>query len=82
MSHRKTKIKKVKMGLYLDQETRARLIQALQCNEEVVYIDDVHFRELCIEEVKSDGIKVEDIKLRRGKIKCLKLCMLPYEEEC
>ncbi|PWK13115.1 hypothetical protein [Tumebacillus permanentifrigoris] len=78
----KTKIKSMKLALVLNEESRRELIAMLsgQCNE--VYLDDIYFKHLKIEEVKcGDGLKIEDIKLKRGKIKCLRLCAV-REETC
>jgi hypothetical protein len=75
----KTKIKKMKLALVLDEEARAQLRELLAGHTDCVYLDEVDFKHLRIEKVKNDGLKIEDIKLKRGEIECLKL---EIEPEC
>ncbi|MGZ4032696.1 MAG: hypothetical protein ACXVC1_08780 [Tumebacillaceae bacterium] len=69
----KVKIKEMKIGLLLTPELRAALQSLATGQCEVAYLDDVYFEHLCIKKVKADGLKVEDIKLKRGCIKCFKI---------
>jgi hypothetical protein len=72
MSHR-TKIKKVRVEICLDNELRCKLAELVNGHTDTVYLDDVFFKHLKIEEVKSDCLKVEDIRLKKGCIECLKI---------
>lgn len=63
----------------MDEELRCKLAELVNGTCDTVYIDDVWFRHLKIEEVKHDGLKVEDIKLRKGVIECLKIHTAPPE---
>jgi hypothetical protein len=76
----KTKIKKMKLGLVLTPELRAELQHLLSGQCDVVYLEHIHFEDLCIEELKNDGLCIDDLKLKRGKIKCLKLKAVEAED--
>ena len=76
-----TKIKKMKLGLVLNAETRAQLHQLLSGQCDVVYLDHIYFEDLCIEELKNDCLSIEDLKVKCGKIKCLKLKAIE-EDRC
>jgi hypothetical protein len=69
----KVKIKEMKIGLVLTPELRAALQSLASGQCEVAYLDNVYFEHLRIEKVKADGLKVDDIKLKRGCIKCFKI---------
>ncbi|GIM47228.1 hypothetical protein DNHGIG_27770 [Collibacillus ludicampi] len=76
MSH-KTRIKKFRIELCLDDELRCKLAELVNGHTDTVHIDDVFFRHLRIEEVKADCLKVEDIKMKKGCIECLKISAFP-----
>ncbi|ASS74919.1 hypothetical protein CIG75_07940 [Tumebacillus algifaecis] len=69
----KTKIKKLKIALVLDEEARCKLREMLAGNCDTLYLDEVCFEHLCIEKMKNDCLKIGDIELKHGKIECLKM---------
>ncbi|MFD2169020.1 hypothetical protein [Tumebacillus lipolyticus] len=76
----KTKIKKMKIALILDAEARAQLREMLAGHTNCVYLDEVCFEHLRIEKLKCDCMTIDDLKMKRGKIDCLKLEVC--EPEC
>jgi len=73
MSGYKMKIKQVRIALVLNEELRAHLHQLLSGQAECIALDDVAFEYIKVEEVKSDAFKLEELKIKRGCIKCLEI---------
>jgi hypothetical protein len=69
----KTKVKKMKMAIEITPEVREQLLALLNGQCDVIFLNDVYFRHLYIEDIKYGGHKVHDLKLKRGRIKSLKM---------
>jgi hypothetical protein len=69
----KTKIKELKVELFLDDELRARLQALLDGQKEMVELNYVYFRHLHMEELKHEGLKLAHLKIPVGRITKLKV---------
>jgi hypothetical protein len=64
----KTKIREVKLELYVDDELRACLQDILDGKRDHLELNHVYFRHLMVEDFKHEGLKISHIKIPVGRI--------------
>jgi hypothetical protein len=69
----KTRIKEVKLELYIDDEIRDALLAIVEGRKDTLELNYVYFRHLLIEELKHEGYKVSQVKIPVGRIVKLKM---------
>ena len=69
----KTKIREVKLELYVDDELRACLQDILDGKRDHLELNQVYFRHLLVEEFKHEGLKISYLKIPVGRISKLKI---------
>lgn len=69
----KTRIKEVKLEVYMDDELRAALRAIAEGQKDTLELNYVYFRHLLIDELKHEGYKVSQIKIPLGRIVKLKV---------
>ncbi|PWK08988.1 hypothetical protein [Tumebacillus permanentifrigoris] len=69
----KTRIKEVKLELYIDEEVRAALRAIVDGRRDTLELNYVYFRHLLIEDLKHEGYKVSQVKIPVGRIVKLKV---------
>jgi len=69
----KTKIKELKLELYLDDEMRACLQDVLDGNADVLELTQLYFRHLVIEDFKHEGLRLQHLKIPVGRIAKVKI---------
>lgn len=69
----KTKIKELKLELYLDDELRARLQDVLDGKTDTLELSHLYFRHLVVEDFKHAGLRFHDVKIPIGRITKVKV---------
>ena len=69
----KTKVKKMKLAIEITPEVREQMLALLHGQCDVIFLNEVYFRHLYVEDIKYGGRKVHDLKLKRGIIKSFKM---------
>ncbi|MBL0387466.1 hypothetical protein JJB07_12465 [Tumebacillus sp. ITR2] len=69
----KTRIREVKLELFLDDEIRAALLEIVEGRKDTLELNFVYFRHLYVEELKHEGYRVSQIKIPLGRITKVKL---------
>lgn len=69
----KTKIKELKLEVYVDDDIRAALRDILDGKKDTLELNHVYFRHFQMEEFKHEGLKVAHLRIPVGRITKLKL---------
>jgi hypothetical protein len=69
----KTKIKELKLELYMDDELRECLQDILDGRRDFLELNHVYFRHLLMEEFKHEGLKISQLKIPVGRITKVKI---------
>lgn len=69
----KTKIKELKLELFLDDALRCGLQDLLDGQRDTLEVDYVYFRHLLVEELKHEGLRISQLKVPIGRITKLKI---------
>ena len=69
----KTKVKELKVEIYVDEDIRAHLRDILDGKKDTLELNYVYFRQLQIEELKHEGLKVAHLRIPVGRIAKVKV---------
>ncbi|HEU4964324.1 MAG TPA: hypothetical protein VFV52_10800 [Bacilli bacterium] len=73
----KTKIKELKLELYLDDELRAALQDLLDGKTDTLEVHHLYFRHLVVEDFKHAGLRMPTLKIPLGRIAKVKMRVSP-----
>lgn len=69
----KTKIKELKLELFLDEALRSGLQDLLDGQRDTLEVDYVYFRHLLVDDLKHEGLRISQLKVPVGRITKLKI---------
>ncbi|ASS74640.1 hypothetical protein CIG75_06420 [Tumebacillus algifaecis] len=69
----KSKIKELKVEVFLDDALRAGLQDILDGQKDILEVDYVYFRHLIVEELKHAGLRIGQLKFPVGRITKLRI---------
>jgi hypothetical protein len=69
----KTKIKELKVEIYLDDDLRNHLQEVLDGSRETLELSHVYFRHLVVEEFRHEGLRLSQLKIPVGRISKVKV---------
>lgn len=69
----KTKVKELKVELYVDDELRACLQEVLDGTRDTLELHHLYFRHLVVEDLRHEGLKISHLKIPVGRIAKVKV---------
>lgn len=69
----KSKIKGINLEIYIDDDMVKAILTALESKKSVIELQHVYFRQLQVEDLSHEGLKIENLKIPVGRITKVKL---------
>ena len=69
----KTKVKEIKVEIYLDDDLRDQLQDVIDGKKDSLELNHVYFRHLVVEDFKHEGLKISYLKIPVGRIAKVKM---------